>query len=381
MKLESLAHFPEIFNVGTGGDDKILWDGWDDSVRVENEVMQLIHESQAEQEMTQLLNAFCPTGIGGGVDPSCSPSSGAAASAKPKQDLSNIKAAALSQVPESERTKPVRPEGRDTNEQYTDASGKYSPERAEKVHEPAYKRMLQDIPKADGKPTVYMSGGGWGSGKSTLIEQFPEKVGFPKTNIIDYKTGQVKVGGGKAVLSDPDALKGAIPEYKKLAVPGPAGRDVPNYVTQESREMGKEGVERALRANKNVVYDSTGGHGIDDLKTNVARFRAAGAGRVEGNYAFPGSVEEAQRRTDIRAERSQGLRRYIPPSELRAVHQEVARTWFAAAKQGVYDKLGLWSTAGKYGDPPTLIATAEGGKISVHDQKQFDAFKKMSEAR
>ena len=49
-----------------------------------------------------------------------------------------------------------------------------------------------------------------------------------------------------------------------------------------------------------------------------------------------------------------------------------------AAKRGTFDKQTLWSTAGKFGSPPTKIAEASNGKIDVQDKAMFDKFKEIA---
>jgi hypothetical protein len=234
--------------------------------------------------------------------------------------------------------------------------GTWDPARVAEVHQPALARLTDGVKVVDGAPTVYMTGGGYGSGKSSIASS--PVVGFPQ--------------GKDAVHVDPDALKADIPEYRATANTDPMAA---TNAHEESSYLAKQGVALGLAGNHDVVYDTSGDTDPDRLAAKIAGFRALGAGRVEGDYAFPGTVEEAQARADARAANSDGLRRYVPPDLLSANHAEVSRVWQAAADRGTYDTLRLWSTAGPLGSQPSLIAEAAGGKTTVHDPVQFAAFK------
>jgi hypothetical protein len=146
------------------------------------------------------------------------------------------------------------------------------------------------------------------------------------------------------------------------------------YVHEESSAISKQGVSMGLKSGYDILYDTSGDTDPDHLAEKVAGFRSQGAGKVFGDYAFCGSIEEAQARSDARAEQSDGLRRYVPSDVLEANHREVAQCWYASAKSGTFDGLRLWDTSGPMGSTPTLIASAEGGNITVSDQTQYDKF-------
>ena len=147
-------------------------------------------------------------------------------------------------------------------------------------------------------------------------------------------------------------------------------------VHEESSYLGKKAVTDGIKDGYNVVYDTTGDSGITKLEQKVAQMREAGAGRVDGHYAFPGSVEEAYRRSMERFDHAKdGLKRYVDPEVIKASHHDVAGTWMNAARKGTFDKLTIWSTAVEKGQPPVEIAEAEGGKIKVHNEDLFNKFR------
>lgn len=270
-------------------------------------------------------------------------------------------------------------------------NGKWDANRVATVHEPMMRIMQEGVPTADGKPTLYMTGGGYGSGKSTLLDKFPGVVGFPTVAKGDALAGAFRAAtdptmsatqagpfqNGEAVRADPDALKSGIPEYQKLAGGDPPDPSAATYVHEESSELAKDAVKEGLGSGKDVVYDTSADTNPDKLASKVDGFRQAGAGRVICNYAFSGSIEESQARADARAAASGGLRRFVDPGVLAANAHEVANCWFSSAERGTFDSLGLWSTAGKFGDPPTQIAHAEGGQITVVDPVMFAKFQAL----
>jgi hypothetical protein len=225
--------------------------------------------------------------------------------------------------------------------------------------------VRQGVSKADGPPTLYMTGGGFGSGKSTMRDD-PD-VGFPKE--------------GKAVVADPDAMKAALPEYRegidRITTHGEDYPELLHQVHAESSHLAKEAARRGLHDGYDVIYDTSGNGGFHDLAAKVADFRAHGAAKVIANYAWPGSIEAAQNRANGRVQQTHGARRPVDPKELATNHKQVSYDWHEAARRGTFDKLYLWSTAGPLGSHPTLIATAEGGKITVHNPERYRYFAKV----
>jgi len=249
----------------------------------------------------------------------------------------------------------------DTLHRYSpDGGATWSADRVSSVHNPILESIAaQPADISPTGPTLFMTGGGYGSGKSTLLDNFPEVVGFPSK--------------GHATRVDPDKMKESIPEF--FARTGKGDKTAASYVHEESSYLSKRGVAQALLSGKDTVYDTSGDSGAESLARKVQQFREKyGAVRVVGNYATPGSWAEAIRRVDGRAARAGAARRDIPHPAIVANHINVARTWLGSAKRGTFDELNLWSTAGKFGSPPTLIARAVGGKIHVFDPVAFDGF-------
>jgi hypothetical protein len=144
--------------------------------------------------------------------------------------------------------------------------------------------------------------------------------------------------------------------------------------------LAKKAVTDGIKDGYNVIYDTTGDSGISKLEKKCLEMRAAGATRIEGHYAFPGSIEEAYSRSMARYEHGSesGLKRYVDPEVIKNSHKDVACTWLNAAKKGVFDKLTLWSTDVPKGAKPELIAEAIGGNVRIHDENLYNKFKSIS---
>jgi len=260
----------------------------------------------------------------------------------------------------------------------------WDPGRVESVHTPIISKTAAGVPPATGKQTLYMTGGGYGSGKSTLLDRFPNVVGMPTVakgdELANAYRGLGPAPGGAAVRSDPDAIKAGIPEYQQMASGETPDKNAATYVHEESSDIAKTIVASALASGKDVVYDTSADTNPDKLSAKVQGFRdtAAATGnpnlQVNAAYAWPGSVDEAQARADARAANSEGLRRYVDPAVLSENHSLVATCWLSSAARGTFDNLSLWSTAGAFGSPPTLVASAAGGVTTVHDPESFARF-------
>jgi hypothetical protein len=173
---------------------------------------------------------------------------------------------------------PSSVQSKDTSVRYRTLDGGWDKQREQDVHLPLLAKIAHGVPPVE-TPTLFMTGGGYGSGKSVVVEHT-----FPKAN--------------EAVHVDPDGLKKGIPEFHDLAAKGDAG--AATAVHEESSHVAKRAVKENLESDRHVVYDSSGDTGIEKLHGKVQDFRKAGAQRVVANYAFPGSIEEAISRADSR---------------------------------------------------------------------------------
>lgn len=263
---------------------------------------------------------------------------------------------------------------KDTEEAYL-KNGKWAPERQE-LHEKYIKDTFEakkeekdengktklvplghEVPKVD-EPTVYMTGGGPASGKTTgLLHN--EKAGIPDKS--------------KAAHINADEAKEFLPEYK--AGQRAKDKNAASFVHEESSYVAKKGVVDALKAGHHVVFDSTGDSGIDSLEKKVAQMRAQGAKKVVANYATL-NVDEAIRRSDARAEKSG---RFVPHEYLRANHRDVAKTVQGAIERGTFDNLDVWDTNGR--DPVHVASYVKGEGLTIHDKDAWEAFQKRADGQ
>ena len=271
-----------------------------------------------------LINAFCPTGEGGGQDNSCSSregsSGGAAAGKSPRF-----------------KSPPLKADAKDTQEAYQKADGSWTPERVA-IH----KKIADEVfagKRPVAKPTAYLMGGGPAAGKSTVIA----KLGLPE-NVVHI---------------NPDEFKEKLPEYEK-GVPTSAG-----FVHEESSALAKNIQAKASEGGYNTLLDGTGDSSAEVLEKRVNAMKAAGQ-RVEGHYVTV-DIETAIARSLSRAKRTG---RYVPESVLRGTHASVSRVIPEAIKRGLFDKFTLTDSSAGGG----LVASAEGNKLTIHDAAAWERF-------
>lgn len=227
--------------------------------------------------------------------------------------------------------------------------GKWSEPRVA-IHKTYTSKVTKNVPKS-AEPTVYMTGGGPASGKTTGL------LKNPAAKIPD---------SAKAAHIDPDGAKENIPEYKERQAAG--DKTAAAHVHEESSHMAKAAVSTALKGGHDVVYDSVGDSGITKLSAKVKEMRDAGAKRVAASYATV-DVEEAIRRSDERAAQTG---RFVPHEYIRAAHKDVSQTVRAAVDQGVFDSLDVWDTSGAQ---PVQVATyTKVSGLKVQDQVAWDRF-------
>jgi len=233
----------------------------------------------------------------------------------------------------------------DTKDTYF-KDGKWSPERVA-IHEAYSKKVGEGVP--GGKvPTVYLTGGGPASGKSSALLRNPQ-AGIPDST--------------KAVHSDSDAAKTFLPEYQQGVKSNDLG--AASKAHRESSHMSGVAIGDAIAKGQDIVYDSTGNNGVEVQRHYADHMRKMGVGRIEASYATV-DVETAIARSDARAAQTG---RFVPHEEIRRSHADVAKTVLDAMDAGVFDSLKLFDTSGS---SPRLIASYDrdtGRK--VHDEVAF----------
>lgn len=232
----------------------------------------------------------------------------------------------------------------------------YEPDRV-KLHEDYTKSAIDGRPTSSA-PTVYLTGGGPASGKTTALLNNPT-LAIP--------------GADRAAHIDADSAMETLPEYKEQVAAGYQGAAA--FGHEEASDISKEATHTALRAGHDVVFDSVGDSGPDKLAAKVAAMRAAGAKKVVASYVMV-DPEEAIRRSDARyAAPGPDHGRYVPHDFIRASYRDVSRTFQGAVERKVFDEASLWDNNSH---PPKVVAqyTHERGLVIVEKQS-WVAFQKM----
>lgn len=230
------------------------------------------------------------------------------------------------------------------------------------AHHDEYVHVATDsAEKSKGPQTVYMTGGGPASGKTTAILENPA-AGFPVSGI----------GQKAAAFISADDAKEAIPEFAAAKAAG--DQSGAGFVHEESAHMSKLAMAKAIAQGKDVVYDSTGDGGIKDLTDKVTTMRNQGVKRVVANYVTIDPDEAVARSV----ERGKRTGRYVDPEVTRGIHTLVSRTASAAMQGGLFDEAKLWDNSGT---TPKLVASYEKGRgLVVQDKDNWDAFIKRGNA-
>lgn len=264
-------------------------------------------------------NQFCPTGPGGGVDPTCGKDgagAGAGAGAAPKATASSME---------------KHQEG-----------GKWKPERLA-LHTKIADKFFKGKTEVE-HPTAYIMGGGPAAGKSTMVAK------------LDVDPNHVAVA--------PDDILPDLPEYREMHAA--KDRNAGAFCHKESSDIGNQICERAIAGKYNIVIDGTGDGSVDSLVEHANNLRRNGR-KVVANYVTV-DVETAVSRNESRAKVTG---RYVPEAAVRAIHQAVASIVPEAIKRGAFDDFTMWNNDGKH---PVKIASAKGKQLTVHDEKLWRQF-------
>lgn len=281
------------------------------------------------------VNAFCPTGEGGGIDPTCSPGSKAAGQGK-AHDSPAIAAI-------EKKYKAVNANGIDTDSRYKNPDGSYSKERTA-LHDKISSKLREGVPESKDR-TYTMLGGGPASGKS----RFTESEYFEKK---------------QRVHVDSDGIKNELPEYKAM-IESKDSRAA-QYAHEESSSLAKRVTKESLKGGQDVLLDGTGDNNYDSVVKKVNEAKAAGY-KVNAEYV----TCDTQTAVNRNIERAKKTGRLPPEEMLRSVHKKVSEIVPKAAKEGLFDSLRLWDTNR---GPAKLVMEAKGGKLKVHDQGAWERF-------
>lgn len=209
-----------------------------------------------------------------------------------------------------------------TKSQFTDASGRYTPER-EKLHDAILAKVLSKdkmdaaTPKPGVKPTLTVTGGRAASGKTSTLKN------------------ELKDVTGHALGLNPDEMQEHLPGYN--------GRNAAIYHDEAADLAGRaEAIARAQ--GKNVIYDAT----MKTQKTTADRidaYKQAGYD-VDGYFVHTTPTESAIRSV----KRFEGSGRYVPPA-----YSFNSRT-NEATFDSIIPKFRNWSVYDNNGASPKRVA-------------------------
>lgn len=244
---------------------------------------------------------------------------------------------------------PLNPDGRDTQQRFSDGHGHYTPERQE-LHDAIVAHFTQGITTV-AHPTAMILGGGMASGKTTLVESEHLATG----NTVDVNV---------------DKIRPLIPELREAYASKPKDAIPIADYHEEASDISRQLMREATAQRMNMTLDGTGDTTLEKLGGKVAEMRSTGHSIVAEYVTVP--VDVAISRA---AERAKGPeRRAVPETAMREVHRDVSRIFPEAIRQGLFDRARLWNTDVPRGQKPTLIASAEGKSVTVHDQKAWEEF-------
>jgi hypothetical protein len=231
---------------------------------------------------------------------------------------------------------------------YTDASGRRVARST--LHARIVRDMTTGIRKARGVKTLYSTGGGPATGKSTVLE-----------------SGLVKYPSQKAaVWVDPDRIKAYLPEYNAaVAAKNRLGAAI---VHEESSHISKLVMKEAVRRGQNIVQDTVGDGGVEKL------LKTLNAKRDEG-YRIVANYTSNRMKLALQLSEKRGLKtgRFVPPTFIREAHIMVSRALPTVMQEGAFDAINLWNTDIK--GTARLIATADAsGTLVIKNQKLWEQF-------
>lgn len=221
----------------------------------------------------------------------------------------------------------------------------YTAER-KKLHDEIVQHFLGDARPSEGRHRALFMAGGAASGKSSAL----------KTNADMVPDG--------AVMIDPDAIKGMLPEYREMV----ESRD--RYAAfgahEESGDIAKRLHAEAMAQGLDLVVDGTGNSGPGKFVAKIERVLGAGYDTDVLYVTVP--TEVAVERAMLRAARSG---RYVPERVIRDAHAAVSRNALDVLR---IEGLGNVTVVDNRGSGPQAIYRRQGGRLLTMDRGLYDEF-------
>ena len=215
-----------------------------------------------------------------------------------------------------ESEKPKKKDRQTTLEMHT-KDGKLTPER-EKLHQEILDKVVGQTKPASGhRPIAVLTGGGSGSGKSSVLKEIMPPLRDSLVHI------------------DADEMKGLLPEYQKML----AEKDdrAAEIAHPESSALVQQAIQASVDGNKSFVYDSTFSR-KNDMEKLINRLKGMG---YEVHIVYVDlPVEVAKERSDLRAKETG---RKVPHEIIEAAHKGATET--LSAVHHLADSVSIFSTA------------------------------------
>jgi predicted ABC-type ATPase len=223
--------------------------------------------------------------------------------------------------------------------------GKLTPER-EALHEQIISGALRGTERSE-HPTATFMGGGPASGKSAMLKLRPA-------------TG---------VVIDPDEIKAQLPEYQKMVAEG--NKAAASYVHEESSQIAKKLMARAIEGRRNYTLDGTGDSDFAKLSGKVEQARDAGY-RTHGQYV----TVDTHTAVDRAAKRAEHTGRMVPETFIRETHASVSSAFRKAMEHHTFDTAELWDNNRERADGGIRLigSKAEGRAFKPSDMAAWKRF-------
>lgn len=207
--------------------------------------------------------------------------------------------------------------------------GEYSLER-KNLHDQIISKRL-DLVKSSKKPIAILTGGGSGSGKSSVL----------KAALANMKDDLVHI--------DADDIKKDIPEYNEMTKEN--NPDAAALAHDESSDLSSELINRAIESNKPFVYDSTMKN-VEKFKKLIDKLKKSGF-EVHIVFAYC-DPDTAKQRADMRAKKTG---RKVPDSIIEESHKGAINGLNFLHE--LADSTTVYNTGG---EPPPKVAAKRGGR-------------------
>lgn len=238
---------------------------------------------------------------------------------------------------------------------FDQSTGAFTPER-KALHDAIVESFFVDedgkprgVQKPGEPPTVTVTMGGPGSGKTSILKLFEQGTGAVTVNSDDVKT--------------------QLPEFHQLVEEG--YREAAAAVQHESHVVMERVLSRTIEEKRDFVYDRTGVD-RDDFVAELLAFKEAGY-RIDLIMPhLPASL--AAVRATTRGKRSG---RFVPEPLLYSIHERVPKNFAAAA--AVADSALLVDNSTHQGGDPQVLFLMKDGQIHIAEENIPPSFEGLEE--